>query len=281
MGIEINTESCTLSIPESKINALRDEMCKWQGRKSASKRAIQRLLGRMNWAAKCVRAARPCMRRLIALTKGHRRRSERVRLTAAVKEDLKWWIDFTEQFNGVSYWYPNQTQPDHVAVTDASPSGGAAAYAGDFLYTLWECDVPSVRYENIHVKEMYAILLAIRHWGHCWRNSLVHMYTDSNVALYTIWKGAIDSAVGMHIIREIHLLLAVHNIYLELKRIDTKANWFADALSRLDNIKFARKAFAMLFDPALHKCRVVCDPLRHMTFDSWLCLLQAWDTKKL
>ena len=69
-GIEIDTCTQTLSIPQDKLTVLREDILAWQGKKSASKRSIQSLLGRMNWAAKCVRAARPYMRRFISVPAG-------------------------------------------------------------------------------------------------------------------------------------------------------------------------------------------------------------------
>ena len=280
LGIEIDSTKLTLKIPDGKLNELKLELARWDKLKSASKRSLQKLLGKMNWAAKCVRAARPHMRRLIALLKGLNNRNHRVRLCAAAKQDIKWWSEFASRFNGVSVWSTNQTLPDHVTATDASLSGGAAAYAGDYLYANWTCDYPELRTESINVLEMFVILLALRKWSDTWKGSVVHVYTDSNVALYSITKGRMNSDIGMSIIREIHLIMASRSIYISLKRIDTKANNFADALSRLDNLQFAEKALAMLMNPELHKCRVVCNPLRHMSFKTWTYLLQLWRSRR-
>jgi hypothetical protein len=167
-----------------------------------------------------------------------------------------------------------------VAVTDASLNGGAAAYAGDFIYTNWICDNPDLCGQSINVLELFAILMALRRWGLSWQRSYLCIYTDSNVALYSITKGRMDSLIGMNIIREIHLILATNNITLILKRITTKNNSFADALSRFDDVKFARYALSMLMDPGLHSCRVLCNPLHHMSLSSWHYLLQQWHDRR-
>ena len=281
LGIEIDTCTQTMSIPQDKLTLLREDILAWQGKKSASKRSIQSLLGRMNWAAKCVRAARPYMRRFISLIKGLRRPGHRIRLSAAAKHDLAWWASFATVFNGVSFWHVRGSRPNHVAATDASVTGGGAACSdGDFLYSGWESDCPEVAGASINIKELYTILLALRRWGQSWRRSTVHIYTDSNVALYSIRKGAIDNTQGMAFIREIHLISAIYGIHLVMKRIDTKLNYFADALSRFDVSVFAAKAFSMLMNPSLHNCRHVCDPLRHMSADSWFYLLQRWHNSR-
>ena len=99
LGIEIDTCTQTLSYPQDKLTVLQE------GKKSASKHSIQSLLGRMNWAAKCVRAARPYMCRFISLIKVLRQPGHRIRLSAEAKHDLAWWASFATVFNGVSFWH--------------------------------------------------------------------------------------------------------------------------------------------------------------------------------
>ena len=102
----------------------------------------------------------------------------------------------------------------------------------------------------------------------------VHVYTDSKVTLYSIRKVRMDTDIGMDIIREIHLLLVTYDICLDLKRITLKIiHLQIDALSRMDNVKFAYHAFSMLLDPDLHSCQVTFCPLIHMTLQSWFYLL--------
>ena len=103
LGIAIYTCTQTLSIPQDKLTVLREDILAWQRKKSASKCSIQSLLGRMNWAAKCMRAARPYMRRFISLIKGLRQPGHRIRLSASAKHDLAWWDSFATVFNGVSF----------------------------------------------------------------------------------------------------------------------------------------------------------------------------------
>ena len=132
---------------------LRADILAWQGKKSASKRSIPSLLGRMNWGAKCVRAARPYMPRFIFLIKGLCRPGHIMRLSVASKRDFAWWASFATVFNGVSFWHVRGSQPNHVAATDASVTGGGAACSeGDFLYSGWESDCPEVAGASINIK---------------------------------------------------------------------------------------------------------------------------------
>ena len=157
LGIEIDTCTQTLSIPQDELTMLREDILAWQGKKAASKRSMQSLLGRMNWAAKCVRAAWSYMRRFISLITGLRRPGHRIRLSAVAKHDLAWWASFATVFNGVPFWHVRGSQPNHVVATDASVTGGGAACSeGDFLYSGWESDCPKVAGASINIKELYS-----------------------------------------------------------------------------------------------------------------------------
>ena len=220
----------------------------------------------MNWAAKCVRAARVHMQHLIALTRGLRWRQHRIRIPVAARKDLLWWAHFATRFNGVSHWHSHVALSDHMVAIDASLSGGARRRLFINQLAVWWASI--IGCVNKHSGNVHNPTGAQALGGH-----LVHLYTDSNVALYTIGKGRLNNDIGMDVIQEIHLILATYDICLELKRINTKDNSFAYALSRIDNVKFAYHAFSMLLDPDLHRCQVICSPLIHTTLQSWFYLL--------
>ena len=126
------------------------------------------------------------MQHLIALTWGLRRWQYWIRIPVAARKYLLWWAQFAARFNGMSHWHSHAALPDHVVATDSSLSGGAAVHAGDYLYTSWQCDDLALSGASINILEMFTILLVPRHWGSDGWESLVHLYTGSNVALYII-----------------------------------------------------------------------------------------------
>lgn len=88
LGIEIDTLDMSLRIPKTKLYELQSCAAAWSSRWSATKREIQSLIGKISWAAKCVRAIRPCLRSLIDLQKNLKRPTHRTRLSTAVRQDL-------------------------------------------------------------------------------------------------------------------------------------------------------------------------------------------------
>ena len=65
LGITIDTENTTISLPASKLQALRAECKKWAGRSNITKSELQSLLGSLNHAASVVGPGRTFMRGLI------------------------------------------------------------------------------------------------------------------------------------------------------------------------------------------------------------------------
>ena len=159
----------TLSIPNEKLSQLRSTAASWTTKVSASKRDLQSLIGKFSWAAKCVKAIRPCLRSLIDLQKPLKRQSHRVRLPAAVRLDLQYFAMWCVRFNGVAL-IPSTAKslPQTSLYTDASQTAGAAYYNTDFVYSCWAQDCPNIAGECIHVKELCAVLLAFRRWAPVW-----------------------------------------------------------------------------------------------------------------
>ena len=69
LGIELDTEACTLHLPEEKLVQLKREILRWQGRRSCTKRELLSLIGHLQHACCVVRPGRSFLRRMIALTK--------------------------------------------------------------------------------------------------------------------------------------------------------------------------------------------------------------------
>ena len=65
LGIDINSVSMQLSLPENKLLELRRELASFMGRQRASKQQLQSLAGKLNWAASVVYGGRAFLRRII------------------------------------------------------------------------------------------------------------------------------------------------------------------------------------------------------------------------
>ena len=71
LGIRIDSVSETLSMPDDKLVSLKEDIVSWVGRKKATKRELQQIIGKLIWAAKVIRASRPFVRRLVICKLGN------------------------------------------------------------------------------------------------------------------------------------------------------------------------------------------------------------------
>ena len=65
LGILVNTEHFTLSLPAEKLQEILQKCMLWQGKKYATKRQLQSLLGSLLYVTKCVRSSRFFLNRLL------------------------------------------------------------------------------------------------------------------------------------------------------------------------------------------------------------------------
>ena len=120
-------------------------------------------------------------------------------------------------------------------------------YGGDWLCAGWKCNltmsidrhhhclpapaefVP----ENINIQELYPILMAIRRWGHKWRDKKVVCFSDNTHVVCALNKGKSVNSYAMDFLRQLFWLTALFNCQLVAVHIPGRENVIADALSRV------------------------------------------------
>ena len=100
LGIEINTNKCTLKVPSRKLQDIKSSITTFLHKRSASKRQLQQLAGRLNWAAKVVYGGRTFLRRILDLMNTLESSTSKCRLTLEFHRDIQWWAEFLDSFNG-------------------------------------------------------------------------------------------------------------------------------------------------------------------------------------
>ena len=99
LGIEFDTVSQTLHLPESKMLEFRKLLLDFRTRTHASRRQLQQLAGKLNWACQVVRGGWTYLRRILNLIAPLRQPNHKIRLRQDFHHDVKWWIDFIDFFN--------------------------------------------------------------------------------------------------------------------------------------------------------------------------------------
>ena len=169
------------------------------------------LIGKLAHAAKIVKPGRTFLRRTLDVAHTVTDLNHYVKLKLEFKSDLAWWEYFLEQWNGLSMMeslHHNQA-PFAVWHTDASGAWGCGAYWGEmghWIQAQWNAEWLM---NNITLKEMIPIVLAIAMWGKYCSHKHVLVYCD-NMAVVQIMVSNTSKEPGMmHLLRCLHFFTAM------------------------------------------------------------------------
>ena len=233
LGIEIDTVRYVLSLPADKAADLRAELEGVLGRRSVTRKVLQSLAGRLNWAAQVIHGGRPHIRRIIDRMNTLKSQGHRTRITRGILLDVKWWLDFLAVFNG-SAPIIDHRQYTPVQI-DACGSGAGGFYNGAWYHLRWP-DWSGTEHLHINMKEVLALEPAARLWGHLWRDRQVTVYSDNTSAVSIINKGTTKDPRVMHSLRNVFWLSAIYNFRLRALYYPGSRNTLADACSRLSDV---------------------------------------------
>ena len=242
LGIEIDTQAFTVSIPEDKVNELMAQMPWWCGRRTCTLKELQSLNGKLNFYSKAIRPGRMFTRRLIDLTTTVKKQSHHVTINSEAREDIHWWCELLMTQNRTSF-VPDTRRiysTDMLLFTDATKyMGMGAIYGTRWIQSSWPNQICG---ENINFLELFAIVAAARTWGHEWKGRRVVFVTD-NKSITQVWdKGTTPSPNIMSLVRKLYLHAAISHFTVSFKHIFTYENATADALSRFQMKRFRRLA---------------------------------------
>ena len=234
LGIEIDSTTFVLRLPEEKLVALKTLIAAWRDRRWCRKSELRSLAGKLQHACKVVRPGRSFLRRVFELLQGVDRDHHHIRLNKAMQSDLTWWDQFLDSWNGVSLLRPARlSSPDHHIYTDASGSFGCGAiWACNWLQFRWPQTYSTV---PIAPKELVPIVMACVIWGHTWKGQVVHVHSDNDAVVAVVNSGYSRDPQLMQLVRSLFFVLATWDIALHACHIPGVLNTVADAISR-DNI---------------------------------------------
>jgi hypothetical protein len=236
------------------------------------KKDLQSLIGKLNWCTKVVRGGRTFLRNLIDLLPNVKEQYHYVRLSAAAKSDIQWWIVGLSKFHGSTPFAVDLPLPAHVFATDACLIGGAGHYNGDWFYSSWADDSPLLANANINVLELQTVLLAAKRWGRAWSGSHVLVRSDNCATVASIKNTTTRSPDNHRIVKELFWLSVQHDFKLSAKYLPGKCNVLSDKLSRLHEMYSANLAHYLLLGPSSDV--LLCGS--KMSYASYVFLQRSW-----
>ncbi|CAC5414227.1 unnamed protein product [Mytilus coruscus] len=231
MRVEIDSSTMELRLPADKLSLLRQELDDFKIRKRASKKQLQSLAGKLNWASAVIRGGRVFLRRIIDCITTLKRDWHKILLKSEVSADIAWRCKFMAKFNGKSLLL------DKLAITsvctDACRVGGGGFYHNDWFYANWEFDYPFATCLHINELEAFSVILAAIRWAKQWQNKRVIIFSDNMVTVNCINKGTSKNKTLMSYLRRLFWLSSRFNFHVVAMHVQGKDNILADSISRL------------------------------------------------
>ena len=104
LGIELDTIEQIARLPDGKLTELLSELRHFCRCKSCTKRELLSVIGKLVFTSKVIPAGRIFTRRLIDASMSVARYHHRIHLNHEIRADLQWWLDFTSEWNGQSFF---------------------------------------------------------------------------------------------------------------------------------------------------------------------------------
>lgn len=134
LGVELDSVQQCSRLPRDKLVKLRTLIMGILGSKKVTLKKLQVVTGHLNFACRVIAPGRAFIRRLCNAMKGLGLPSHHTRMSAAMRADLWVWLDFLEQYNGVSFWRDNRLLEADLQVQ----SHGAGGYGfGPYFRGKW------------------------------------------------------------------------------------------------------------------------------------------------
>ena len=225
LGIVVNTEDLTVSIPQDKLSTIKDTCKQWDSKTTCIKRELQSLLGSLLYVAKCIKYARFFLNRMLALLRNNFDKKY-IKITEDFKQDLNWFNTFLSVYNGVSFFHHNTSKIVHL---DACPYGLGAIFNSQ-VYALPLAQ--EYRHVNIASLELLNILVALKVWHSQWAGLKVLIKCDNQAVVSVLNSGRSRDQVLAVYARNIFLWTSTFNIDLKVVHVPGKLNDVADLLSK-------------------------------------------------
>ena len=242
LGININSENMSMSIPEEKYYETLTLLKSWGARKKCRKRELLSLIGKLSFLCKVVRPGRIFLRRLIELSCTVKHNHHHININKTAQADIQWWSEFLPLWNRTSIIPESFTisNADLQLFTDASGMGMGAIFGNSWIQAQWPPEIKPQIEESINIDclELFAIFAACSTWGTQWAGKRIIFITD-NAPITDIWQAGTTKSQGiMTLVREMYFLAAKLSFSISLKHIKGVDNKIADSISRFQMEKF-------------------------------------------
>ena len=163
LGVMFDTVKGTMEVTPERLHQIVMETETLYIKESVTRKDLERIVGKLQFVAACVRPGRVFISRLLNKIRSIHDDKEH-NMDSQTRKDLFWWKTFLTIYNGVSIMWPVQYPvPDEILVTDACPHGAGGILWGDSYFRF--NFPPEWTGKNIAYLEMLALIVVLKVWG--------------------------------------------------------------------------------------------------------------------
>ena len=244
LGVTLDVDQGLMYLSEPRCIKLSQALESVLGRKKATRHSLEKLLGRLNWAARVVHGGFTFMRSLINTSTKVSRAGHLCTLTAENLSDLGWWAAAVQHMKGVPLHAMHGGRPvvpvSHN-MTDACGGEVGHSGAGGFFNGAGWCakfTAPQCTWD-INMKELMGGLWQLERYASTWAGHRVMMGMDNQVSVGWIGRLTARPPCALLAIKRIWWICQRYDIELVPVHIPGVENDLADALSRYDFDRYA------------------------------------------
>ena len=239
LGVTFDSEKMTIEVTQDRVQDMLTELNTWNTKTKASRKEVESLIGKLQFASKCIKPGRTFIARLIQWLRGMDRR-RKYSIPKEARKDIAWWGKCLEKYNGISImWLTRVPGPDMVIASDACPKGFGATCGKAYFHGMFP---ENMRHQNIAHLEMLAVLAALRVWATQLRGLYFWVHVDNEAVATIINTGASRDEFLQKALREMLMIAATNEFMIKSVHIRGVDNRIPDWLSRWTEPE-ARKKF--------------------------------------
>ena len=201
---------------------------KWSDRTHASRKNLQKLVGKLLYLHRCIPTTRLFVNRILWVLRQTPPQGVK-KLPSMFYKDLAWFLQFLEVFNGSVQIFKNVKPAMEVHVDSSLTDVG-----GIFQDKVYTCPIPKrlLNVASIVHLEAANIIMATRIWFKNWSDCIVQVYCDNNAVVESFNSDKMKDVWLMACKRTLWLYAAMYNIEFQFFHIAGICNTKADILSR-------------------------------------------------
>ena len=239
LGTTFDSQTMTMEVPPAKMTEILEELAKWDTLTEVTRTDIESLIGKLQFAARCVRAGRIFLARLLNWLKATDRTST-CQIPVEARKDLQWWKEFMGKYNGRSImWLHSNPEADKLMATDANLTGFGGISGQEYFKGRFPEELKG---KNIATLELWAVYVALQQWKGKFRGQYFWIHVDNEAVATVLNTGASRNTELQDLLREIAYIAATNEFIIKAKHISGVSNRVPDWLSRWGEAP-ARKQF--------------------------------------